>query len=316
MNKIRKILHYKTVWSLLVLAITCFAFASIFFVFDDIFSKLNFQEIYILSKLTLQNAIFISFTLFAVTLARAMRWIILLGSENLPKTIAFLGYLWCFLCLAFLPFRLGEVQRPAFFLAHGVDLSALITATLRERVFDLTLICALLSVGLFLSPWSSKLFDLVNSQVLLLLIICAFILVCGWIFWQSYASSEKAPNMMQSFFKELRSFVYHPKVFVWSLFIWGLNCLALYTFLSTLEIEHALSASLLILALINLAVAVLPTPGGFGPFEAVMISVLSVYGLNLGSAAFAALFYHILVLAIVAACGLSAFFLLAVSTKR
>jgi uncharacterized membrane protein YbhN (UPF0104 family) len=82
-------------------------------------------------------------------------------------------------------------------------------------------------------------------------------------------------------------------VILWSLVLWLVNALAFYLGFAAFEIPVSFSGGLLMQGLLVLGISVPSTPGFFGPFEAVIVAVLALYGVP-GSLAFSyAIAFHL-----------------------
>jgi uncharacterized protein (TIRG00374 family) len=82
-------------------------------------------------------------------------------------------------------------------------------------------------------------------------------------------------------------------VVVWSLVLWLVNALAFYVGFSAFGIPVSYLGALVLQGLLVLGVSIPSTPGFFGPFEAVIVAVLALYGIS-GSLAFSyAISFHI-----------------------
>jgi glycosyltransferase 2 family protein len=82
-------------------------------------------------------------------------------------------------------------------------------------------------------------------------------------------------------------------VVVWSLVLWLMNALAFYVGFSAFGIPVSFEGALLLQGLLVLGISIPSTPGFFGPFEAVIVAVLALYGVP-GSLAFSyAISFHI-----------------------
>jgi hypothetical protein len=82
-------------------------------------------------------------------------------------------------------------------------------------------------------------------------------------------------------------------VILWSLVIWLVNALAFYLGFAAFGIPVSYAGALLMQGLLVLGISVPSTPGFFGPFEAVIVAVLALYGVP-GSLAFSyALAFHV-----------------------
>ena len=83
----------------------------------------------------------------------------------------------------------------------------------------------------------------------------------------------------------LRSPVRLAEVVVWSLVLWLVNGLAFYVGFTAFGIPVSYGGALLLQGLLVLGISIPSTPGFFGPFEAVIVAVLALYGVP-GSLAF------------------------------
>jgi uncharacterized protein (TIRG00374 family) len=82
-------------------------------------------------------------------------------------------------------------------------------------------------------------------------------------------------------------------VIVWSLVLWLTNALAFHLGFAAFDIPVSYMGALLMQGLLVLGVSVPSTPGFFGPFEAVIVAALALYGVP-GSLAFSyAITFHI-----------------------
>jgi glycosyltransferase 2 family protein len=82
-------------------------------------------------------------------------------------------------------------------------------------------------------------------------------------------------------------------VVVWSLVLWLVNALAFYVGFSAFGIPVSFGGALVLQGLLVLGISIPSTPGFFGPFEAVIVAVLALYGVP-GSLAFSyAISFHI-----------------------
>ena len=80
---------------------------------------------------------------------------------------------------------------------------------------------------------------------------------------------------------------------MWSLVLWLVNALAFYVGFRAFGIPVSYLGALVLQGLLVLGVSIPSTPGFFGPFEAVIVAVLALYGVS-GSLAFSyAISFHI-----------------------
>jgi uncharacterized protein (TIRG00374 family) len=82
-------------------------------------------------------------------------------------------------------------------------------------------------------------------------------------------------------------------VVLWSLVLWLVNGLAFYVGFAAFDIPVGYSGALLMQGLLVLGISVPSTPGFFGPFEAVIVAVLALYGVPPDVAFSYAIAYHI-----------------------
>jgi uncharacterized protein (TIRG00374 family) len=91
----------------------------------------------------------------------------------------------------------------------------------------------------------------------------------------------------------LRSPLRLAEVVVWSLVLWLVNALAFYVGFGAFDIPVSFAGALLLQGLLVLGISIPSTPGFFGPFEAVIVAVLALYGVP-GSLAFSyAISFHV-----------------------
>jgi uncharacterized protein (TIRG00374 family) len=67
-------------------------------------------------------------------------------------------------------------------------------------------------------------------------------------------------------------------VVLWSLILWLVNALAFYIGFGAFDIPVSYYGALLLQGLLILGISIPSTPGFFGPFEAVIVAVLALYG--------------------------------------
>jgi len=82
-------------------------------------------------------------------------------------------------------------------------------------------------------------------------------------------------------------------VLIWSLVLWGVNALGFYLGFLAFNIPVAYTGALLLQGLLVLGVSIPSTPGFFGPFEAVIVAVLALYGIPRDLAFSYALAFHL-----------------------
>jgi glycosyltransferase 2 family protein len=82
-------------------------------------------------------------------------------------------------------------------------------------------------------------------------------------------------------------------VVFWSLVLWLANALAFYVAFAAFDIPVSYLGALLLQGLLILGISLPSTPGFFGPFEAVIVAVLALYGVPKDVAFSYAIAFHI-----------------------
>jgi glycosyltransferase 2 family protein len=82
-------------------------------------------------------------------------------------------------------------------------------------------------------------------------------------------------------------------VVFWSLVLWLVNALAFYVGFAAFDIPVSYLGALLLQGLLILGISIPSTPGFFGPFEAVIVAVLALYGVPKDVAFSYAIAFHI-----------------------
>jgi glycosyltransferase 2 family protein len=82
-------------------------------------------------------------------------------------------------------------------------------------------------------------------------------------------------------------------VVFWSLVLWNVNALAFFVAFAAFDIRVSYWGALLMQGLLVLGISLPSTPGFFGPFEAVIVAVLALYGVSHDLAFSYAISYHL-----------------------
>ncbi|HEX7337839.1 MAG TPA: lysylphosphatidylglycerol synthase transmembrane domain-containing protein, partial [Gemmatimonadales bacterium] len=82
-------------------------------------------------------------------------------------------------------------------------------------------------------------------------------------------------------------------VIVWSLVLWLVNALGFYVGFAAFDIPVSYTGALLLQGLLVLGISIPSTPGFFGPFEAVIVAVLALYGVPASLAFSYAIAFHV-----------------------
>lgn len=248
---------------------------------------------------------------------RLIRWRLLLRDEQGAAYPA--GPLWHAIALGFmannlLPLRAGELIRSytAARLAPA-RFTTVISSVAVERIFDGLTVVALLTLALFASdlPSSTAIGGTSVSQLARLAGIAGVVALFGAI--AVVAAPLAAERLVRRMLPRahvadrivdliegirqglavLRSPARLAGVIFWSLVLWLVNALAFYVGFQAFDIPVSYAGALLLQGLLVLGISIPSTPGFFGPFEAVIVAVLALYGVP-GSLAFSyAISFHL-----------------------
>jgi uncharacterized protein (TIRG00374 family) len=248
---------------------------------------------------------------------RLIRWRLLLRQESgLPYSA---GPLWHAVAVGFmannlLPLRAGELVRSytASRLA-GIRFTTVFSSIAVERIFDGLMVAGLLTLSL-LSPdlpgsvkvggvsveHLARIGGLIGAAALLLAIamlvapLAAERLVRRMVPWPRVA--DRAVSLIEGVRQGLvvlRTPTRLALVIFWSLVLWLVNALAFYVGFGAFDIQVSYPGALLMQGLLALGISIPSTPGFFGPFEAVIVAALALYGVPQDLAFSYAISYHI-----------------------
>jgi uncharacterized protein (TIRG00374 family) len=248
---------------------------------------------------------------------RLVRWRLLLRDERGEAYPA--GPLWHAISLGFmannvLPFRAGELIRSytAARLAPA-RFTTVLSSVAVERIFDALTVVALLILALLTSdlPASvrvggTSIASLARAAgvlglvaLLLAILVVAAPLAAERVVRRLLPLSRSADRIVDLIegvrhgFAVLRSPPRLAGVVFWSLVLWLVNALAFYVGFAAFDIPVGYTGTLLLQGLLVLGISIPSTPGFFGPFEAVIVAALALYGVP-GSLAFSyAIAFHV-----------------------
>jgi uncharacterized protein (TIRG00374 family) len=248
---------------------------------------------------------------------RLVRWRLLLRRES------GLSYssrpLWHAIALGFmannlLPLRAGELVRTytASRLA-GARFTTVLSSVAVERIFDALTIVALLTLAL-LSPDLPSSVTVGNTSVthlargagvlagvglLTAIAIVAAPLTAERVVRRLVRSPHLA-NRIVSLIEGVRQGLLVLRtpgrlagVIFWSLVLWLVNALGFYVGFAAFHIPVSYIGALLMQGLLILGISIPSTPGFFGPFEAVIVAVLALYGIPHDVAFSYAIAFHV-----------------------
>lgn len=248
---------------------------------------------------------------------RLVRWRLLLRNERGEAYPP--GPLWHAIALGFmannvLPFRAGELIRSytAARLAPA-RFTTVFSSVAVERIFDALTVVALLTLALLTSDLPSSvrvagtsIADLarVAGGLSLVALLAAILVVAAPLAAERVVQrlfghtrfAERIVDLIEGVrqgLAVLRSPARLGGVIFWSLVLWLVNALGFYVGFAAFDIPVSYTGALLLQGLLVLGISVPSTPGFFGPFEAVIVAVLALYGVP-GSLAFSyAIAFHI-----------------------
>jgi uncharacterized protein (TIRG00374 family) len=259
---------------------------------------------------------------------RLIRWRLLLrdeGGKPYPS-----GPLWHAITLGFtannlLPLRAGELIRSytAARLAQA-RFTTVISSVAVERIFDALTVVALLTFALLNSDLPSSVTIAGTSvtqlargagvasvvALLLAIMVVAAPLEAEKLVRRLLPSTRLADRIVDLIegvrhgLAVLRSPARLAGVIFWSLVLWLLNAWAFYLGFAAFDIPVSYAGALLMQGLVVLGISVPSTPGFFGPFEAVIVAVLALYGVPGGLAFSYAIAFHVTTLVPITLLGL------------
>lgn len=248
---------------------------------------------------------------------RLIRWRLLLRDEGGQNYAA--GPLWHAVALGFmannvLPLRAGELVRSyAASRLAGIRFTTVLSSIAVERIFDGLTIAALLSLALLTPdlPQSASiggvsLVDVAQTGgilggialLLAVLVLAAPLsaerLVRRVLPWPRLADRIVALiEGIRQGLVVLRTPSRLLGVLFWSLVLWLGNALAFHVGFWSFDIPVSFAGALVLQGLLVLGISIPSTPGFFGPFEAVIVAVLALYGVPRDLAFSYAISYHI-----------------------
>ena len=248
---------------------------------------------------------------------RLIRWRLLLPQQhgrNYPP-----GPLWHAVALGFmanniLPLRAGELIRSytASRLAE-IRFTTVLSSVAVERIFDGLTLVGLLSAALLSSDLPADL-HVGGASVARLTTFAGLMgclgLLAGLLVLAAPVTAERlvrrvisSPGLadrtlsalegIRQGLTVLRSPSRLAAVVLWSLALWTTNALAFYIGFGAFDITVGYWGALLLQGLLVLGIAIPSTPGFFGPFEAVIVAVLSLYRVPHDLAFSYAISYHV-----------------------
>lgn len=248
---------------------------------------------------------------------RLIRWRLFLRRETgLPYPV---GPLWHAVALGFmannlLPLRAGELVRAyAASRLVGIRFTTVLSSIAVERIFDGLTVAGLLTVALLSPDLPGSITvggvsvahlariaglmagaALVVATLVLLMPLSAERWVRRLLPWPGVA--QRLVSLIEGVrqgLTVLRSPTRLIQVLIWSLGLWLVNALAFFVGFAAFDIPVSYVGALLMQGLIVLGISIPSTPGFFGPFEAVIVAALALYGVPRDVAFSYAISFHI-----------------------
>lgn len=248
---------------------------------------------------------------------RLVRWRLLLRDERGEHYPA--GPLWHAISLGFmanniLPLRAGELVR-AYTAARlaPARFTTVFSSIAVERIFDALTVVGLLAFALLTSdlPTSVRVggtavADLARAAGLLGLValLLAILVVAAPLAAERAVRRLLNHRRLADRIVDLIEGIRHglavlrsPRrlvgVIFWSLALWLVNALGFYVGFAAFDIPVSYTGALLLQGLLVLGISIPSTPGFFGPFEAVIVAVLALYGVPASLAFSYAIAFHV-----------------------
>jgi glycosyltransferase 2 family protein len=221
---------------------------------------------------------------------RLVRWRLLLRDERgrpYPATPLWHAIAIGFMANNILPLRAGELVRSytAAKLAPA-RFTTVFSSIAVERIFDGLTVVAMLTFALLLALLAAVLVVVapVRAEQLVRRIL------------PHARVADKIVDLIEGVrqgLTVLRSPARLAGVIMWSVVLWLVNALAFYIGFQAFDIPVSYSGALLLQGLLVLGISIPSTPGFFGPFEAVIVAVLALYGITSSLAFSYAISFHL-----------------------
>jgi glycosyltransferase 2 family protein len=248
---------------------------------------------------------------------RLVRWRLLLRDERgrpYPATPLWHAIAIGFMANNILPLRAGELVRSytAAKLAPA-RFTTVFSSIAVERIFDGLTVVAMLTFALLSSDLPSavsvggtSIVQLARAAGILgmLALLAAVLVVVAPVRAEQLVrrilpharAADKIVDLIEGVrqgLTVLRSPARLAGVIVWSVVLWLVNALAFYIGFQAFDIPVSYSGALLLQGLLVLGISIPSTPGFFGPFEAVIVAVLALYGITSSLAFSYAISFHL-----------------------
>jgi glycosyltransferase 2 family protein len=248
---------------------------------------------------------------------RLIRWRLLLRNElghNYPAAALWHAVALGFMANNLLPLRAGELVRSyTASRLGGIRFSTVLSSVAVERIFDALTIVALLTLALFSSglPPSVTIGGVSIAHLAraggamgAAALLVALAVVSAPLAAEAAVRKILPPGRLADRIVSLIEGIRHglmalrtpsrlAGVVLWSLILWLVNALGFYVGFAAFDIPVSYYGAWLLQGLLILGISIPSTPGFFGPFEAVIVAVLALYGVPNDLAFSYAISFHI-----------------------
>jgi len=254
-------------------------------------------------------------------LTKVWRWRVMFHPDE--KRVPF-GLLTASLMISYipLPFRMGEVARGVVASTRsGIPAPRVFSTIVVEKVLDVLTLLLLLGISL---PFVGLPSQLQGSALLLGAIVLVVALVLLTLILRPDLARKLvgivaarlparlgpritvATDQALQGLAPLRNPPIAARLALWSLATWAINSLTVYLMMLAFNVEATPLAAVVLVVVTNLSMAVPSAPGYVGPFEAAVVAVLDLLGVERGTAQTFAIIYHFVGLMPVATMGVIA----------
>lgn len=259
---------------------------AIFFCIQDI----QFNHFWAILQSLLPNFIILAAIInLLVIMIKALRWQIIVSPvKHIGYFIGLRMLIVGFMANNVLPFRLGEVARLHLLKKH-LDLGY-VTSTgtiITERLVEGLSFIFLIIISMFYTPY-----PLWMRHGLIMTIFLTLILFGVAKFYSGITFKNPLLTRLQHGFIGLGCWKITAKTFIISGASWLGQCLLLITIHQSFAVDLPVHSTFLILAAVNIAIAIPSTPAQIGAFELACVMIYQTFGIDQTTSLAMALVYH------------------------
>ena len=260
-------------------------------------------------------------------LCKVIRWWILLTSvgQVIPFSRISFSFLSAQMLNAFLPVRVGELNRVAVIGGSGVGHALVLGTIAIEKYLDMVVFAILFSIMLIIMPLPVWLggsgYIFIGMTVLLSLIVTIIVIKRNSVYWIIERLIKYAPSRLQSYISShiklglssldvLQSRSVLLSLAFWSALIWSFALLTNHLVITSFDLKLPLRASLLLLIALQAGISIPSLPAKVGLFEYICVLALGIFGVQQSMAFSYGLLLHVIVYLPIITLGLVSFWLL------